>query len=78
MSVLDLLYPDAALIVGVEDDADGSLRVYLYARWKGIHTHVDDEAAKDAARRAWNSGGHVVTRVPRTALCDCPAPGSPS
>jgi hypothetical protein len=74
MSFAALLTGNACLIVGVEDDPDGSLRVYLGARWKGIHVHVDDETARAEIRRAWGDplSAHVFTaRPPADALCQC-------
>lgn len=68
---------DARLIVGIEDDPDGSLRVYVGARYTGIHTHVLDEEAKEDVRRAWPGWGHLFADIPAAALCDCPPP-SPS
>jgi len=74
--MLDLFRPDGHLIVGVEDDTDGSLRVYLDMRSTGLHTHVDDESAKAEVRRAWSASymGHLTTQVPKEALCTCPTP----
>lgn len=74
--MLDLFMPDGHLIVGLEDDPDGSLRVYLDHRATGIHTHVANEPAKAEVRSAWAGShmGHLTTRVPKDALCDCPLP----
>jgi len=70
---------DSRLIVGIEDDTDGSLRVYVGARWKNIHTHVEDEGTKREVRNAWGGAhGHVVADIPADALCDCPPPASPT
>lgn len=66
-------FPDFHLITGLEDDTDGSLRVYVGPRWKGIHTHVDDEEAKKQLRSQFG-WGHIGSTVPREALCDCPPP----
>lgn len=69
------LEPNGHLVVGLEDDTDGSVRVYLDHRWRGIHTHVKDAQAVERVRRAWASSyrsGHLFTTVPRDALCDCP------
>ncbi len=66
-----MLHPDGCLIVGVEDEPGGSMRVYLNARWTGVHTHVDDPVAQDEIRGAWGSNRHVLTIVPRAAQCDC-------
>lgn len=72
--MIDLLFSDGHLVVGIEDDPDGSLRVYLDMRSRGIHTHVDDEDAKAEVRSAWaNAMSHITTRVPNDALRDCEA-----
>jgi len=47
------------LLVGLEDAPDGVLKVYLGARWKGLHLRVTDPEEQDTFRRAWGSGGHV-------------------
>jgi len=72
--MFDLLFPDGHLVVGLEDDADGSLRVYVDQRSTGIHSHVADPDAKTRIRGAWSSSrmGHLTTQIPRDALCDCP------
>ena len=74
--MLDLFYPDGHLIVGLEDDDDGSLRVYVDHRSTGIHSHVADHGAQAEIRDAWVGSyrGHLTTRIPREALCDCPPP----
>jgi hypothetical protein len=74
--MFDLLLPEGHLIVGIEDDPDGSLRVYLDMRSTGVHTHVADESAKAEVRNAWAASfmGHLTTRVPQKALCTCPLP----
>lgn len=67
------LLQDERLIVGLEDDADGSLRVYVDMRSTGIHTHVSDESAKDQYRRAFGSSRHLTSVIPSSVLCDCEA-----
>ena len=67
--------PDLHLWVGIGDDEDGGLRVYLDMRSTGLHTHLPVGATTDDARRQWGNGrypGHQYLEVPRTALCDCP------
>jgi hypothetical protein len=77
MSVIDLLFnPQARLLVGVSDrlDADGSLRIYLNARYTGLHTHCSDSEGIERVRAAWAGGamGHQSVIVADDALCDCP------
>lgn len=47
------------LLVGLEDESDGALRVYLGARWKGLYIRVTEPEAQDQFRRAWGAGRHV-------------------
>jgi hypothetical protein len=67
--------PESHLLVGIEDDPDGGIRVYLDARYERTHTHIGpqhpDEIRK--ARAAWaGSGDTVITNIPDAALCrDC-------
>lgn len=65
--------PGVHLLVGVgTDPLDGSLRVYLDARYTGRHTHVDDPDARHRIEQAWASAGHhYLDTVPDAALCDC-------
>jgi hypothetical protein len=47
------------LLVGLGDAPDGALKVYLGARWKGLHLLVTDPQEQETFRRAWGTGGHV-------------------
>lgn len=47
------------LLVGVANADDGTLRVYLGARYRGRHLIVTDPADQEAFRRVWATGGHV-------------------
>lgn len=60
-------------LVGVEDDPDGSARVYFDVRAWNRHTHIDDSAAKEAVKRAWaNPMGHLtITKPRRDQWCGC-------
>lgn len=70
------LMPGARLLVGVERELDGSLRVYVNMRSTGVHTHVDPGEAADQIESAWlGAMSHLwLTDVPADALCDCAAP----
>jgi hypothetical protein len=61
-SVPPLLGP-VTLLVGVEEQDDGSVKAYLGARWKGIYLHVHADEAEDF-RRAWGSGAPHVWLYP--------------
>jgi hypothetical protein len=78
--MLDLFLPDGHLIVGLEDDPDGSLRVYVDHRSTGIHSHVIDPKAVEEIRNAWAAThmGHLTTRIPSDALCSCRLPEQPA
>lgn len=64
--ITDILLGKKTLIVGVEEEKNGDLRVYFNARWKGIYAIVP---AKNTdvilrLRRAWDSGQKVFTDPP--------------
>lgn len=63
---------DTKLVVGLEEEKDG-LKVYVGARYLGIHSHLKDFEACTKMRRAWGgpSMGHLFTDIPSDALCDC-------
>lgn len=63
---------DTKLVVGLEEDDEG-LRVYVGARYTGIHSHLNDEDAKKKIRNAWAGSfmGHLFTDIPDDALCNC-------
>lgn len=67
------MYPEQHLIVGYEEDTDGSGRVYLDRRWLNLHTHIDDPSDKRRAQLA-ASTGKTLTDVPPENLCKCPPP----
>jgi len=67
----DILLGTAILIVGVEDNPSGGIRVYLGHRGDGIFVIVDDEASIAAARRAWAGSSHSFVSkkdIPEDAL----------
>lgn len=64
MSIFGLIAGTHTLLVGVEDQDDGVLRLYLDARHRGLYVVVDDPAAQAQARAAWATGGHVTIPVP--------------
>lgn len=64
MSVGGLFAGTHTFLVGLEDQADGGLRLYLKHRSLGLYSVIYDEAAKDDVRRAWDGGGHVTVPVP--------------
>jgi hypothetical protein len=63
---------DTRLIVGVSDepDADGSWRIYLNARYTGLHTHT--LSAEQAEECRSYTRGHLYADVPADSLCGCP------
>ena len=59
-------------VVAVEDDEDGSVRMYVGARIMNLHTHIDDPAAVAELRAAWATAKHVVVNAPlMDDLCGC-------
>lgn len=64
MSAVGLIAGTHTLLVGVEDQEDGGLRLYLKHRSLGMYVVVDDDETKDAVRRAWASGGHITVPTP--------------
>jgi hypothetical protein len=74
--ILGLALGTHTLVVGVEDDASGALRVYLGARWKNVYCLIDNEVDKDAVRRAWSHQGHVTIPIPPAdrLYVDAPSP----
>lgn len=74
--------PRDCLIVGVEDDPNGMLRVYIDHRSYGHYVLIEDEEDKERARRAWDMSyqGHLfMKRPPSEAVYSKPpsrAPGT--
>lgn len=67
--------PNSHFIVGLEADADGSLRVYVDQRGTNLHSHIRDADGQESARRAWAGAmDHLMTDIPPTALCWCAPP----
>lgn len=62
--MVDLMTGRTALVVGVKDDPDGALKVYVGARYRGIYVLVDDANAQHEIQRAWATGGHVLVPLP--------------
>jgi hypothetical protein len=80
MSILDALFnpnTNMRLLVGVSEnlDPDGSLRIYVGARYTGIHTHTAEPEDIEKIRRAWSGArGHQFIEVRTENLCNCPEP----
>lgn len=61
----DLLFGNACLIVGVEDDPGGWLKVYLGARYKNIYCVVTNPEDQERVKKAWGSTAmHVTMPLP--------------
>lgn len=66
------LNPAMTLAVGVEEDEDGSVRVYIASRHLNLHTHVALEPELSELRAAWAKSHHVFVTAPRPEdLCGC-------
>jgi hypothetical protein len=63
---------DAALVVGVERDDEGDLKVYLGARYRGVYVPIAAGDDADRIERAWASvSAHLwLTPVPSELCCD--------
>jgi hypothetical protein len=60
----------AALLVGVERDDAGDLKVYLGARYRGIYMVVPAGDNADGVEGAWNgSRGHMFVRPVPSSDC---------
>ena len=59
--MVDLLFGTGVLIVGVEDQPEGWMKVYIGARYKNIYCVVTNPEDQERVRRAWNSTGMHVT-----------------
>ena len=71
VNIGDILTGQAILIVGVEDNPNGGIRVYLGHRGDGIFVIVDDEESIATVRRSWSGGQHCLTNtdgIPDDAL----------
>jgi hypothetical protein len=64
MSVGGLFAGTHTLLVGVEDDPDGGIRVYLGHRGRGLYAVITDADAIEEVRNAWAGGGHVTIPIP--------------
>jgi hypothetical protein len=64
VDMADLMTGRTAMVTGLEDEPDGALKVYVGPRWRGVYVLVDDAEAKDAIRRGWAVGGHLLIPIP--------------
>jgi hypothetical protein len=51
-------------LVGIEDQSDGGLRLYLTHRSRGEYVVVDDPDVQRAVRATWAGGGRVLIPAP--------------
>jgi hypothetical protein len=76
-SPIDALMPGAMLFVGTDrQQSDNSLRVYLNARYEGIHVHVEPGESADKIEQVWGARhlGHLfATEIDTAGLCKCEA-----
>lgn len=59
-----LLSGRACELVGIEDQDDGGLRLYLTHRARGVYALVYDEDVKADARAKWRGGQRVLVPTP--------------
>ncbi len=48
------------LVCGVEDQSDGSLKVYIYSRPEGWFITINTQKDIDLAKRVWSQSGSNV------------------
>src|SRR5687767_14429329 len=67
-----LLPGNATLLVGVERETDGALRLYVGARYRGTYAVIAPGEDTDRVEAAWNgSMGHLwMTPIPDALFCD--------
>lgn len=68
MSIPGLAFGFDVLVVGVEDDPNGMLRVYIGHRADGRYLLVADPATQERVRRAWGWGHLTIPKPPADAV----------
>lgn len=64
MSLLGVALGTHTFVVGVEDQEDGALRVYVGERRLGLYVLVEDEAPQAEVRRAWATADRLTMPKP--------------
>lgn len=65
MGLFNLLTGDSVLMVGVEDDPEGGIRVYINARYLGQYVLCTNPDDINRVRNAWGSTAqHVFMPTP--------------
>jgi hypothetical protein len=64
MSVIGLLDGSSSLVVGIQDEPGGGLRVYLGHRSDGVYCIIEDRAAIERLRCVWSGNCQVVIATP--------------
>ncbi len=78
MSMFDIVMGSGTLITGLADQPDGTLKVYVGARYRRNYVVVSDSTAQDKVRRAWGdglSGAHMFTTLPPDTAIFTDPPG---
>lgn len=70
--IVALLPDQAALLVGVEREDDGALRLYVGVRYRGIYAVIEPGEDADRIEAAWGGGHLWVTPIPTSLYCDKP------
>lgn len=63
-AVANLLAGQSTFVVGIEDDPDGGLRVFLGHRSRGLYCVIDDAAAIEQIRAMWESKMPFTIPIP--------------
>lgn len=64
LGLCELLSGAAVELVGVEEQDDGGMRLYITHRARGLYALIYDEGAKAEAREAWNGGSRILIPTP--------------
>lgn len=60
------MFANQVLVVGVETQEDGSAKVYIDARWKGLYALIEDPKEAANVQRQWDANfmGHLYMDKP--------------
>lgn len=61
------------MVTGLEDQPDGSLKVYVGARYRGLYFVTDDAETQKALRVGWAHGGHLLILTPPADVIEAEA-----
>jgi hypothetical protein len=62
--MVDLLLGTGVLITGIEEQAEGWMKVYVGPRWKNVYVVCADPDDRARVKRAWGSSMHLTMPKP--------------